>query len=525
MSAILNYIDYVIKYIKITISFFVYMALPENEPAIQTEDSLTEEKSEISEEEKEISVQESVEENETENLESLKEQAEEEDAYTAQAIREQLGLDSDPNEAEAMLRRYKEDYLLDFLFKAFDKQINKDSPLIRKLIRSLIVGQSAEDFKHIYHTYVEKHSSLSGEMTEQREGISDDDLERVYEEAHEELAYINENKDAVLQEQRAKEEQALDSQLDEEPSRTLEDLKEGVNIAVGSEHFEEFQSFVREMEEKYPDVPILELVKNQRIFDLSGYEDSKASLAVHDVYDHAIFSEILAQHGLLEKYEDLLEEIGDPLNTDALSRSGERLASIAYQARKMLAIDIDQYEARFSAKDKNIERLENLFAEEEGGRLEDASAILESEAYDEKRLEFVINEVLAEFMREKNDRGYLKYVAGDDQFEDFKFFDKRYLGLMVEIVHLLSQEEFQTEVADWEYKLCAYIEHILTESAEGAEPPQFEISFEEVQQFEPEDHLAPEKLEWLREHIGFTTLKNKMYEEEREVARTENDSE
>jgi hypothetical protein len=79
--------------------------------------------------------------------------------------------------------------------------------------------------------------------------------------------------------------------------------------------------------------PILEFVKNERIFQVSGFMGSKASVVVHDVVDHLWTFDLLDKIGLLAKYREMFDAIGNPEKIDIFKREGEAVASISYGVR------------------------------------------------------------------------------------------------------------------------------------------------------------------------------------------------
>ncbi len=79
--------------------------------------------------------------------------------------------------------------------------------------------------------------------------------------------------------------------------------------------------------------PLLEFVKNERIFSVSGFKGSKASLVVHDALDHLWTFDLLDRIGLIKKYEEMFDAIGNPEKLDIFRREGEAVASISYGVR------------------------------------------------------------------------------------------------------------------------------------------------------------------------------------------------
>ena len=80
-------------------------------------------------------------------------------------------------------------------------------------------------------------------------------------------------------------------------------------------------------------LPLTEYLKNDKILGVSGFMGSKISLAVHDVIDHAWTFDMLEKVGLLDKFSNMFNAIGNPEATDIFKREGEVVASISYGIR------------------------------------------------------------------------------------------------------------------------------------------------------------------------------------------------
>ena len=117
-----------------------------------------------------------------------------------------------------------------------------------------------------------------------------------------------------------------------ETGRSLENmLVDGLSVGVSEEGVRIVKEAAHEAGQD--EVPIIELTKNWPILTLSGFENSKLSLAVHDPVDHIWTFALAKQIGLLSKYHELFDSIGNPESTDIFKREGEILASISFGAR------------------------------------------------------------------------------------------------------------------------------------------------------------------------------------------------
>ena len=123
-----------------------------------------------------------------------------------------------------------------------------------------------------------------------------------------------------------------DVQFNQKESRSAEFMiSDGVRIRISAEAFEELQ---REREgNKNGMIPLIEILKNKKILNVSGFQDSKTSHAIHDTIDHAWLFWMLKERGLFEKYLSLFDSIGNPEATDIYKREGEVVASIGFGVR------------------------------------------------------------------------------------------------------------------------------------------------------------------------------------------------
>jgi predicted kinase len=121
-------------------------------------------------------------------------------------------------------------------------------------------------------------------------------------------------------------------QFDGKRDRSLERMrKDGVVFRVSSQYVGQITKLTQNP--MLTVRPLLEVVKNDRIFEVSGFIGSKASLVVHDVVDHLWAFDLLDKIGLFAKYEEMLSAIGNPERVDIYRREGEAIASIAYGVR------------------------------------------------------------------------------------------------------------------------------------------------------------------------------------------------
>lgn len=425
--------------------------------------------------------------------------------------------------------------------------------------------------------------------------------------------YDPEEKASLIKNQKVSEKQALANQLDSEPlkylgsqeseemqERTLPDLREtGLTMRINPDHIADFVETAQyyQEQEAYQGIPLVELMKNERILDLSGYENSKVALPNHDIFDHAVFTQMLIDQDIISPSFE--QDIGNPQTTDILGRAGERYASLGFNLRKVLLhfSEINDYvgdEIQVTEENKYylLQKLDTRIAQgverypDEEDAFEKAreciAKIIQEESHNDvqeeidqsqevrsiKVLEFIVNDLVSEFMNENIVKGPLKKTQVDSEtgevsvdtqgyFEvekhdegqdlhtypyfqptkNIEFFDPRYLAMMTQVAEMASQPETREQVRLWENTLSIYVENALQKSLEqaqegasqGIQPQEFNINMEELEnlqrvleelnqcdteeekrQYVEEYNIAVslEKIQWFQDHPGFTTQKN-----------------
>lgn len=121
-------------------------------------------------------------------------------------------------------------------------------------------------------------------------------------------------------------------QFSRDRRRDLESVvEEGITILVDPVHVD----ILRAAQETvgHGSIPVLEVLKRERIFEVSGFPDSKVSTAIHDAVDHGWLFSLLEQRKLFEKYKELFDSIGNPEVYGIFRREGEAVASIGFGVR------------------------------------------------------------------------------------------------------------------------------------------------------------------------------------------------
>ena len=162
--------------------------------------------------------------------------------------------------------------------------------------------------------------------------LDDDEFQSLHISIH--LRWLNERDSALEQVENNKDNIKFNDkyQFDTNKDRGLERLlSQGVEVSITPEAIPHIQELIKNPVMEH--IPLLEFIKNEKIFEVSGFKNSKVSLAIHDVLDHLWTFALADKIGLFQKYENLFDSIGNPQSTDMFKREGEAIASISFGVR------------------------------------------------------------------------------------------------------------------------------------------------------------------------------------------------
>lgn len=159
---------------------------------------------------------------------------------------------------------------------------------------------------------------------------------REFDDIHARLhAYLRENKDAIEHEVKENIERIKEFDVDQFRSggkRSIKEMRDrGIEIRILPEHFEALRALQTEM--KSSRIPLLEVLKRERIAEVNLIPNTKVATIIHDAIDHVWLYALLADKGVLKKYGKLFASIGNPDKIDIFKREGEIVASIGYGVR------------------------------------------------------------------------------------------------------------------------------------------------------------------------------------------------
>jgi dephospho-CoA kinase len=315
-------------------------------------------------------------------------------------------------------------------------------------------------------------------------------------------------------------------QFNQRESRSVDAMiSNGVRIRISSDAITLLE---REREsQKNGMIPLIEILKNEKILDVSGFQDSKISHAIHDTIDHAWLFWMLRERGLFEKYLGLFDSIGNPEATDMYKREGEVVASIGFGVRYWANI-----EAGFIPKvsiSEIAERFESYF---DLGELDD----LHLDSYRKVRelvkhplqreaqsLAFAFSNYLTELDEQRRKHGKIKRkdtrtkkILGelDPWSPDYlSFFVEAHNLLLnsknrhrntLHLVHLLFEDYLNRNDSLEGGTLILHMNTVLNEwtglSRDG------EASFSPLMRLS----IPPERINWMLANPGFTAFKDQV---------------
>lgn len=389
--------------------------------------------------------------------------------------------------------RVQREVIRNNLFKSLHSLINKDSPALRALIRAIMVESGEDKFISLFRkvsTKTEQSKSVATN-TDRLLAITDLELRSIY---HEMMTIKNSISQENVEKIKEKENRYRMLYIDRINYHPLEEIKEvGLHVKINNN---DRQSLQQRFSDYRGQRPILEIIKNEELLQIGRFK-SKPSLLAHDWFDHLSFLSTLQKAGILNDYDDLIQELGDPSQNDIYSRYSERLATFGYQIRKMELVDLSKYEPRFpylKYKNKLISLLEKG-----GDRFQKQINVLNNDI-NYKRFEFLFNEPLEEFVRE-NDKRFELLKTTDGSV--FNYFDPRYIALIVEIAKFSEDFNFKDEID----KINIAIEVFLVDAVSGVNNGEIIFNEEYINNTRTAK-LSMDRIEWIKDHTGFLTFKN-----------------
>jgi len=291
----------------------------------------------------------------------------------------------------------------------------------------------------------------------------------------------------------------------------------GVTFSVRGEHVAKVM--LAEREAASGAVPIIELLKNERFVDINKHDQSKISLIVHDLVDHLWTMDLLDRKGLVGRFSDLFESIGNPLERDITSREGETIASIAFGVRYFRTMEPGLVPIVSAVRIGKL--LEGACRHRDDPRLAEASEIVKQITTREKRqaarpslesqsLAFVFSNYLTELNEQRRKHGGIKCRRGDS-VEELSPFDPQYLAFFVLAHHelLTPKNKHVDTLARVHLMLEEFFMNLA--AAELEYPYQRTLTLEDIAKFKAVATEVPhERVRWMFHNYGFTAAKEEL---------------
>jgi hypothetical protein len=303
-------------------------------------------------------------------------------------------------------------------------------------------------------------------------------------------------------------------QCDQTATRSIDLLKaRNITMSIEDKHLDQIIKAYNEN----PDRPILEQLKNHKIFNIGNFDNSKGAFIVHDIYDHFWFMMKLEDEGIFSRYATLLFSLGNPHLCDIFSREGEIVATIATHFRWFHFAEED-YRPLLSMEDiKTIlahSRAQGDFTENQAR----AYALIESLDQNSmmyKALPFILSDMNIQMLKYITFNGYPKKL--NDLYQSEGYFDPldpECVAFVTECTYyLFAHYEHVKQVL---FNVTMWIENYLVGIAKGEAKEDLTIDLKEAEFIDGSDkftHLSTKKINWMRDHIGFEVVRYQVGDE------------
>lgn len=294
--------------------------------------------------------------------------------------------------------------------------------------------------------------------------------------------------------------------------RSLENmLRNGMTITIDETNAEEIKKAGKVAGEGI--LPVTEYLKNEKILGVSGFMGSKISLAVHDFMDHMWTFAMIEEAGLLDKYSDMFDSIGNPEATDIFKREGETIASIAFGVRYFQTMP-SAFGPIF--RSSQIEsHFENMFvngqlSERHMQAFQNIKKLLRG-SMEWQSLGFVFSNYITEVDEQRRKHGKIKqrdprtrHVLGE-----LDPFSADYMSFFVEAHReVLSPKN---KHRDDLFRFHILLEEYLSSYAKGELPKDepLTLKLDELRKLDfTKTTLPPQRIQWMAANYGFTATRD-----------------
>jgi post-segregation antitoxin (ccd killing protein) len=274
------------------------------------------------------------------------------------------------------------------------------------------------------------------------------------------------------------------------PLRSVEASEEhGLWVEIPRSKFQQIRDVA------HSSAPLIESLKNKRFLTISGLRNSKVSLLVHDHFDHAFTFALLKQEGVLERYKNFLQQVGNPHLCDILSREGELIAS------KQLSLL--SYNQILSALTEG-----HIMSENQQKAHEILKQNKDNSSYINQFL-VVASGVYIELMQQRVKNGVIKVLDNEkNQVDVLRTMDPEYFALMIEVFDCMHKHKPYVHKQLLNSQLM--VEDLLHKALkEDARDLAITVSGRTVSAFDREKSVIPaHRADWIERNLGAISDRN-----------------
>ena len=308
-------------------------------------------------------------------------------------------------------------------------------------------------------------------------------------------------------------------EINQNPRRSLEQIRQsGVDIELSDDYIEQLRG-ARTVIEQNGTCPILERIKNDKVFTISGLKGSKASLTIHDLFDHFWTYDLLDRTGVFDRYKDFFDRVGNPQNTDMFKRESELIASAVFGTR-LYRVAEEDFVSIF-----NFDRIKRVL--EKSAKTENftpnqqtALEILDQtdpESFEAGSLSYDVSNMAIELMEQRRKHGFIKNLETRVDgtlypVSVMNVLDPEYIALMVEINHMILDPSNKAEQSLLNISVMVedYLNHLSRSNANSKIEP-LNVRVENINSYDiDKSSLRKDRIEWLKTHAGFASTKSSL---------------
>ena len=259
-------------------------------------------------------------------------------------------------------------------------------------------------------------------------------------------------------------------------------------------------------------LPILEVLKNEKILNLNDLSYSKVSHAVHDALDHIWFFDLLSRKEILQRHSIYFRGIENPELHDMFCRESESVASISFGVRLWANQQIG-FVPNTSLSEIRL-RLEDAFREQklEEHHLHAFRRVLylssNVQTREAQSLAFVWSNYLVELDEQRRKHGEIKYFRNGARSMPLDPWDPDYLCFFIDAHHELCDPK--NKHRDNLLRVHMAIEEYLC-SEDAISGKRFVLRVPRLHErsvWDPQKTTLPSsRIEWMARHFGFTALR------------------